>query len=129
MTGGYFFEMKDKKMIRYLLVKDENASVEYTDDFVKMMKHEFNYFFDTTDQLFDRYPDIRVFVKDESLFSEKPAVYYYQDNELITAFNGTMFFAKLGTHCIRSLSKKEAAFLLKNLKKDEDGTYRISYES
>ena len=129
MTGGYFFDMKGKKMIRYLLVKDGRTELAYTDDFMKLMKNEFNYFFDTADDLFERYPDIRVFVKDESLFTEKPALYYYQDNELITTFNGTVFFAKLGSCCIRSLSQKEVSFLLKNLNKDEDGTYRISCES
>ena len=99
-TGGYFFDMKHKRMIRYLSVRDGNIDVAYTDDFIQMMKNEYDYFFDTSDHLFDRYPDIRVFVKDESLFTENPTVYYYQDNEPITTFNGTVFFAKLGSSCV-----------------------------
>ena len=54
--------MKDKRVIRYLSVKDGNISVEYTDDFIQVMKKEFNGFFDTTDNLFERYPDIRVYL-------------------------------------------------------------------
>ena len=52
-TGGYFFDMKHKRMIRYLSVKDGNVNVAYTDDFIKMMKNEYDYFFDTSDHLFD----------------------------------------------------------------------------
>ena len=56
-----FFDMKDKRVIRYLSVKDGNISVEYTDDFIQVMKKEFNGFFDTTDNLFERisgYPGV-----------------------------------------------------------------------
>ena len=48
-----FFDMKHKRMIRYLSVKDGNVNVTYTDDFIKMMKKEYDYFFDTSDHLFD----------------------------------------------------------------------------
>ena len=41
--------MKYKRMIRYLSVKDGNVNVAYTDDFIKMMKNEYDYFFDTSD--------------------------------------------------------------------------------
>ncbi|MBR0420657.1 MAG: hypothetical protein IJI66_15950 [Erysipelotrichaceae bacterium] len=118
-------DKKNKNTIRFLSVKDGNIDVAYTDDFIQMMKNEYDYFFDTSDHLFDRYPDIRVFVKDESLFTENPTVYYYQDNEPITTFNGTVFFAKLGMYCVRSLSKKEVSFLLRNLKRNNDDIYSI----
>lgn len=117
--------MKDKRVIRYLSVKDGNISVEYTDDFIRMMEDEYKCFFDTSDHLFDRYPDIRVFVKDMSFFDEGPSVNYYRDNELMMTFNGTVFFAKLGMYCVRSLSKKEVSFLLRNLKRNNDDIYSI----
>ena len=113
----------NKRRVRYMIVKNGTAEVRYTDDFIGMMKNEYHYFFDTTDYLFERYPDIRVFVKDESLFTEKPTVYYCQDSELITTFNGTAFFAKLGITRVRSLSKKEISFLLKNLRRRDDNTF------
>lgn len=112
-------------MIRYLRVKDGTVSEEYTEDLFTLMKKEYGYFFDTTDHLFDRYPDIRVFVKDESLFTEKPAINYLHDNELLMTFNGTVFFGKLGKTKVRSLSKKEIKFLLKNLKRNNDDIYSI----
>ena len=117
--------MKHKWMIRYRSVRDGNIDVAYTDDFIQMMKNEYDYFFDTSDHLFDRYPDIRVFVKDESLFTEEPSVNYYRDNELLMTFNGTVFFEKLGKTKVRSLSKKEVSFLLRNLKRNNDDIYSI----
>ena len=78
---------------------------------------EYSYFYDTTDNLFFEYPDIRVFVKDESLFSERESVYYYQDGILNTTFNGTVFFGKLGTYKPLSLSKREISFLKKKPEK------------
>ena len=119
-------DRKNKNAIRYLKVKHGTVSEEYTEDLISVMKKEYDYFFDTTDDLFDRYPDIRVFVKDESLFSEEPSVNYYQDDELLMTFNGTVFFAKLGRTKVRSLSKKETQFLLRNLKRNDDGTYSIT---
>ena len=113
------------KPVRYIIIRDESADIRYTDDFLELIRNEFRYFFDSTDCLFDRYPDIRVFVKDESLFTEKPSVYYYDDHKLMTTFNGTVFFAKLGIAKVRSLSKKEADFLLKNLKRRDDRCYDI----
>ena len=118
-------ERKGKELVRYLKVKDGNISVEYMDDFIQVMKKEFNGFFDTTDNLFERYPDIRVFVKDMSFFDEKPSVGYCRNGRLSSTFNGTVFFAKLGMYCIRSLSKKEVSFLLRNLKRNNDDIYSI----
>ena len=111
---------KDKKAIRYLKVKDGNISVEYTNDLIQAMKEEYEYFFDTSDHLFDRYEDIRVFVKDMSFFDEEPSIEYYRNGRLSMTFNGTVFFAKLGTYCVRSLSKKEVSFLLRNLKRKDE---------
>ena len=128
-TGGYLYFMNDerkgKELVRYLKVKDGNISVEYTDDFIQVMKKEFNGFFDTTDNLFERYLDIRVFVKDMSFFDEKPSIGYCRNGRLSSTFNGTVFFAKLGMYCIRSLSKKEVSFLLRNLKRNNDDIYSI----
>ena len=128
-TGGYLYFMNDerkgKELVRYLKVKDGNISVEYMDDFIQVMKKEFNGFFDTTDNLFERYPDIRVFVKDMSFFDEKPSIGYCRNGRLSSTFNGTVFFAKLGMYCIRSLSKKEVSFLLRNLKRNNDDIYSI----
>ena len=118
-------ERKGKELVRYLKVKDGNISVEYMDDFIQVMKKEFNGFFDTTDNLFERYPDIRVFVKDMSFFDEKPSIGYCRNGRLSSTFNGTVFFAKLGMYCIRSLSKKEVSFLLRNLKRNNDDIYSI----
>ena len=118
-------ERKGKELVRYLKVKDGNISVEYMDDFIQVMKKEFNGFFDTTDNLFERYPDIRVFVKDMSFFDEKPSVGYCRNGRLSSTFNGTVFFAKLGMYCTRSLSKKEVSFLLRNLKRNNDDIYSI----
>ena len=118
-------ERKGKELVRYLKVKDGNISVEYTDDFIQVMKKEFNGFFDTTDNLFERYLDIRVFVKDMSFFDEKPSVGYCRNGRLSSTFNGTVFFAKLGMYCVRSLSKKEVSFLLRNLKRNNDDIYSI----
>ena len=118
-------ERKGKELVRYLKVKDGNISVEYTDDFIQVMKKEFNGFFDTTDNLFERYPDIRVFVKDMSFFDEKPSVGYCRNGRLSSTFNGTVFFAKLGMYCVRSLSKKEVSFLLRNLKRNNEDIYSI----
>ena len=118
-------ERKGKELVRYLKVKDGNISVEYMDDFIQVMKKEFNGFFDTTDNLFERYPDIRVFVKDMSFFDEKPSVGYCRNGRLSSTFNGTVFFAKLGMYCVRSLSKKEVSFLLRNLKRNNDDIYSI----
>ena len=117
---------KVNKLIRYLIIRNGNVAIGYTDDFIRLMDDEYHYFFDSCDDLFDSYPDIRVFVKDESLFSEKPTVYYYDDQKLMTTFNGTVFFAKLGTTKVRSLSEKEVSFLLKNLNRRCDGCYEIS---
>ena len=89
---------KDKKAIRYLKVKDGNISVEYTNDLIQAMKEEYEYFFDTSDHLFDRYEDIRVFVKDMSFFDEEPSIECYRGDRLSSTFNGTVFFAKLGTY-------------------------------
>ena len=122
-------ERKGKELVRYLKVKDGNISVEYTDDFIQVMKKEFNGFFDTTDNLFERYLDIRVFVKDMSFFDEKPSVGYCRNGRLSSTFNGTVFFAKLGMYCIRSLSKKEVSFLLRNLKRNNDDIYSIEAEA
>ena len=128
-TGGYLYFMNDerkgKELVRYLKVQDGNISVEYTDDFIQVMKKEFNGFFDTTDNLFERYPDIRVFVKDMSFFDEKPSIGYCRNGRLSSTFNGTVFFAKLGMYCVRSLSKKEVSFLLRNLKRNNDDIYSI----
>ena len=118
-------ERKGKELVRYLKVKDGNISVEYMDDFIQVMKKEFNGFFDTTDNLFERYPDIRVFVKDMSFFDEKPSIGYCRNGRLSSTFNGTVFFAKLGMYCVRSLSKKEVSFLLRNLKRNNDDIYSI----
>lgn len=117
--------MKNCKPVRYIIVKDGQIDVRYTSNFIQLIKDEFQYFFDSTDYLFDDYPDVRVFVKDESLFTERPSVFYYYDHELFTTFNGTVFFAKLGTYKPRSLSKREVAFLLKNLKPRDDGNFDI----
>ena len=111
---------KDKKAIRYLKVKDGNISVEYTNDLIQAMKEEYEYFFDTSDHLFDRYEDIRVFVKDMSFFDEEPSIECYRGDRLSMTFNGTVFFAKLGKYCVRSLSKKEVSFLLRNLKRKDE---------
>lgn len=111
---------KDKKAIRYLKVKDGNISVEYTNDLIQAMKEEYEYFFDTSDHLFDRYEDIRVFVKDMSFFDEEPSIECYRGGRLSMTFNGTVFFAKLGKYCVRSLSKKEVSFLLRNLKRKDE---------
>ena len=128
-TGGYLYFMNDerkgKELVRYLKVKDGNISVEYMDDFIQVMKKEFNGFFDTTDNLFERYLDIRVFVKDMSFFDEKPSIGYCRNGRLSSTFNGTVFFAKLGMYCVRSLSKKEVSFLLRNLKRNNDDIYSI----
>lgn len=113
----------------YMKVKERIISIDYTDDLFSVMKDEYDSFIDTTDNLFGRYPDIRVFVKEESLFTEKPSVNYYQNDELMMTFNGTVFFAKLGKTKVRSLSKKETEFLLKNLSRNDDGTYSISAEA
>ena len=120
---------KNGRQTRYMIIRKGTAEVRYTDDFIGMMKNEYRYFFDTTDYLFDRYPDIRVFVKEESLFTQKPTVYYCQDSEPLTTFNGTVFFAKLGITKVRSLSKKEISFLLRNLNRRDDDTFEISYEA
>ena len=111
------------------MIRNGKAEVRYTDDFIRMMKEEYHRFFDTTDYLFDRYPDIRVFVRDESLFDDVPQIWYYQDNKLYMTFNGTVFFAKLGMYYVRSLSKKEVSFLLRNLNRRDDDTFEISYEA
>ena len=116
----------NKKQIRYMIIKDGCIDVRYSNDFIKKMKDEFHYFFDTTDNLFKRYPNIRVFVKEESLWTDEPSIFYCRDNEQDMTFNGTVFFAKLGTYCVRSLSKKEVSFLLKNLKKRDDGMFHIN---
>ena len=121
--------MRKEKQIRYMVIKDGCIDVEYSDDFIKTMKEEFRCFFDTTDNLFMKYPDIRVFVKDESLWTDEPSVFYCQDHKLMMTFNGTVFFAKLGNNCVRSLSKKEVSFLLKNLSRNDDGTYSIDAEA
>ena len=114
------------KPVRYMIIRNGSIDIRYTDDFLKVLDDEYHYFFDSSDYLFDQYPDIRVFVKDESLFTDKPAVYYYDDHQLTATFNGTVFFAKLGTTKARSLSKKETSFLLKNLKRRDDGCHDIS---
>ena len=116
---------KDKKAIRYLKVKDGNISVEYTNDLIQAMKEEYEYFFDASDHLFDRYEDIRVFVKDMSFFDEEPSIECYRGDRLSMTFNGTLFFAKLGTYCVKSLSKKEVSFLSRSLKRRDDGIYSI----
>lgn len=109
-----------------MIIKDGNISTQYSDDFMKTIDDEFEYYYDTTDNLFFEYPDIRVFVKEESLFTEKESIYYYQDNELNMAFNGTVFFGKLGVNRPLSLSDREISFLKRSLKKDNDGTYHIN---
>ena len=113
-------DKKNKNTIRFLSVKDGNIDVAYTDDFIQMMKDEYDYFFDTSDHLFDRYEDIRVFVKDMSFFDEEPSIECYRGGRLSMTFNGTVFFAKLGKYCVRSLSKKEVSFLLRNLKRKDE---------
>ena len=56
--------MKNCKPVRYIIVKDGQIDVRYTSNFIQLIKDEFQYFFDSTDYLFDDYPDVRVFVKD-----------------------------------------------------------------
>ena len=109
-----------------MIIKDGNISIQYSDDLMKTINKEYSYFYDTTDNLFFEYPDIRVFIKDESLFSEKESVYYYQDGILNMTFNGTVFFGKLGVNRPLSLSEREISFLKRNLKKDNDGIYHIN---
>ena len=113
------------KPVRYMIIRNGSIDVGYTDDFLKVLDDEYHYFFDSSDYLFDQYPDIRVFVKDESLFTDKPTVYYYDDHKLTATFNGTVFFAKLGATKVRSLSKQEAGFLMKNLKRRDDDCFDI----
>ena len=60
-----------------------------------------------------------------SFFDEKPSIGYCRNGRLSSTFNGTVFFAKLGMYCIRSLSKKEVSFLLRNLKRNNDDIYSI----
>ena len=88
-----------------MIIKDGNISTQYSDDLMKTINEEYGYFYDTADNLFFEYPEIRVFVRDESLFSEKESVYYYQDGILNMTFNGTVFFGKLGVN--RPLSLDE----------------------
>ena len=118
--------MKTNKPVRYMIIKDGNISTQYSDDLMKTINEEYGYFYDTADNLFFEYPDIRVFVRDESLFSEKESVYYYQDGVLNMTFNGTVFFGKLGVNRPLSLSEREISFLKRNLKKDNDGIYHIN---
>ena len=108
-----------------MMIKDGNVSIEYSDDFLKTMDSEYRYYFDTTENLFFEHPDIRVCVKEGSLLREKASIYYYQDSKLAMTFHGTVFFAKLGKRFPRSLSKKEVAFLLRNLRKDKRGRFHI----
>lgn len=109
-----------------MIIRNKDFYVEYSDDFIRTVNEEYGSYFDTTDNLFFEYPDIRVFVKDESLFTEKETVYYYQNRELNMTFNGTVFFGKLGVNKPLSLSDKEINFLKRNLKKDQDGKYHIN---
>ena len=109
-----------------MIIKDGNISTQYSDDLMKTINEEYGYFYDTADNLFFEYPEIRVFVRDESLFSEKESVYYYQDGILNMIFNGTVFFGKLGIYKPLSLSEREISFLKRNLKKDNDGIYNIN---
>ena len=118
--------MKTNKPVRYMIIKDGNISTQYSDDLMKTINEEYGYFYDTADSLFFEYPEIRVFVRDESLFSEKESVYYYQDGILNMTFNGTVFFGKLGVNRPLSLSEREISFLKRNLKKDNDGIYHIN---
>ena len=108
-----------------MIIKDGNIFVEYSDDLIRTITDEYDYF-DTTDNLFFEYPDIRVFVKDDSGSGEKAAVHYYQDNQFHSTFNGTVFFGKLGVNRPLSLSEKEINFLKRNLKKDSNGKYHIN---
>lgn len=118
--------MKTNKPVRYMIIKDGNISTQYSDDLMKTINEEYGYFYDTADSLFFEYPEIRVFVRDESLFSEKESVYYYQGGILNMTFNGTVFFGKLGIYKPLSLSEREISFLKRNLKKDNDGIYHIN---
>lgn len=118
-------DKRNNNTIRYVIVKDGAVDVKYADDFISLMKDEYNYFFDSADCLFDRYLDIRVFVKEGSCFNEKPTMYYFDNNELMTSFNGTVFFAKLGKTKVMSLSNKEVNFLLNNIKRRDDGLFVV----
>ena len=113
-----------------MIVKDGIIEVRYTDDFIMMMEEEYHWFFDTTDNLFKRFPDIRVFVRDNSLcFNDKTEIHYHYDDDRDMDFKGTVYFAKLRERSVVSLSKKEISFLMKNLKRREDNTFEISYDS
>ena len=109
-----------------MIIRDGDISVGYSDDLIRTINEEYNYYFDTTDNLFFEYPDIRVFVKDESAFTEDESVYYYQDGKLNMTFNGTVFFGKLGINKPVSLSHRELNFLKRNLKKGQNGKYHIN---
>lgn len=123
--------MKNKE-IRYIKVKDGVISIHSTSDFMKMMKEEYGGMsYDTTDYIFDENLDIRVFVKDLNLDSEEVCINYYYNGDLWSTFNGTVFFSKLGTTKVRSLSKKDIDIIMRNLiptRDNEFSIYSSSYE-
>lgn len=83
---------------------------------------------DSTDGLFRRFPNIRVFVEDESIYNRAPSIWYSPDPGKGWPLCGTVVFSKLNMYSWGSLTKREVEFLLSALRPDKDGVIRISYD-
>lgn len=116
--------MKNKN-IHYLMIKNGKIYSLDTNNLIQTMNEEFEYFFDSRDYLFEEYKDIRIFVKDESIFTEKETIYYHFGGKLVETFHGTIIFAKLRTTCFSSLSKKEETFIKRKLIPINDTQFEI----
>lgn len=116
--------MENNKKLRYIIIKNGKMDLKYTDDFSKILEKEFSFHYESDDFLFYPFKDIRVFVGFLSQFEEKKSLSVYTKNDKSEGYtlNGTILFGKLTKNSgFRSLSKKEAKFLMKNIRLETEG--------
>lgn len=102
-------------------------SIRHTKDFTETLKEEYGYY-DTTDCFFDEKPNIRVFVKQSSVFMDLPdTLFYYRDGELIDILSGKVLIAKDRYSHFGPLSDKDIRFIIKKLITGNNNSFNIYY--
>ncbi len=101
-------------MMKYIHIHNGDMQVMETSDLINAVKEAF-VCFDSTDCVFSDHPQIRVFVKDGSIYDEPVSVRVcYSDCEDMI-FCGDVIIGKLNTWSQGTLTNKEIQYLLTHL--------------
>ena len=107
--------------VQYIKIENGKISVNATDNFEKVLKQVFNNnSFDTRNYPFEGDQDICVITEDPSIHNSSETLQFYQNNQLLETFSGTVIFVKMGEHGFKGLSYKNVNLIINNLFKNGD---------